>query len=404
MFVGITNTPRDYAWGSAGEISALLGNQPTGKPEAELWLGAHPGCPSVIIYPQQTGGAKDLAEWISGRGAELLGDEIEQLPFLLKVLAAGAPLSLQAHPTTEQAAAGFARENAAGVPLTAPQRNYKDASAKPELIVAVSDSFEALCGFRAMAEIRASIERFAELDAEHDDSQPELFTAWLAFARSDADIRSMFEWLISSAPAVDDLVARVTALAVVDGKDGTEFALVRTLAGHYPGDAGILIALMLNHVTLRRGEALFLPAGNIHAYLHGLGIELMASSDNVLRGGLTPKHVDVAELVTVLDFAASPVPYLLPEALGGTATAFRPPVRDFQLIVVEEESTIVITGAAILLCTAGEFTVTGAAGAAGVAGANGATSLRRGDAVFVSANEKELHILGSGQLFVATTQ
>ncbi|WP_341954160.1 mannose-6-phosphate isomerase, class I [Salinibacterium sp. TMP30] len=392
MFVGITNSPRDYAWGSAGEISALLGTEPTGKPEAELWLGAHPGCPSVIADPFQTGGAGDLNEWIQRSGAKILGDGVTQLPFLLKILAAGAPLSLQAHPTTKQAVEGYARENAAGVPLTASNRNYKDPSAKPELIVAVSETFEALCGFRAMADTRESIERLAELDAASTRPQPALFAEWLGFARDDSSLRSMFEWLISAEHPVPELVERVTALAEAAGD---EFALVRTLAGHYAGDPGVLIALMLNHVTLAKGQALFLPAGNIHAYLRGLGIELMAASDNVLRGGLTPKHVDVHELLSVLDFSASPVPYLRPVALGVAVQVFRPPVRDFQLMVVEGDGSVDISSAAIVLCISGEFAVEGAGGSA---------TLARGGSVFVSADERHLEIRGAGQLFVAATQ
>jgi len=395
MFVGITNIPRDYAWGSSGKISALLGTTPTGKPEAELWLGAHPGCPSVIIDASQTGGASDLAMWIQRDDTHILGDGVTQLPFLLKVLAAGAPLSLQAHPTPEQAAEGFARENAAGIPRTAAHRNYKDASAKPELIVAVSDTFEALCGFRSMADTRAAIERLAEMDAASGAPTPSLFTEWLALANGDGDgdIQAMFEWLISAGDPVPALVERVTALTA-DG-DSDEFALVRTLASYYPGDPGVLIALMLNHVTLTQGEALFLPAGNIHAYLGGLGIELMAASDNVLRGGLTPKHVDVPELLSVLDFSARPVPYLPQTHRSDTVRVYQPPVRDFQLTVVDGDGSLEIPSAAIMICTTGEFSVTGA---------EGSTSLTRGESVFVSADEDMLQIRGTGQLFVAATQ
>jgi len=392
MFVGITNTPRDYAWGSAGEISALLGSAATGKPEAELWLGAHPGSPSVIVDPEQAGGAGNLHEWIERDGAAILGADLDRLPFLLKVLAAGAPLSLQAHPTPQQAAEGFARENAAGVPLTAPYRNYKDASAKPELIVAVSDKFEALCGFKAMADTRAAIERLAELDAQSSNPQPLLFEQWLTFAQDDTQIRSMFEWLISSNDPVPELVDRVATLAADAGE---EFALVRKLAGYYAGDPGVLIALMLNHVTLAKGQALFLPAGNIHAYLRGVGIELMAASDNVMRGGLTPKHVDIPELLSVLDFSASPVPYLTAESVGESARAFRPPVRDFQLIEVSERATLELSSVAILLCTDGSFVVE-------VAGES--VTLQRGDTVFVPVTSGVLSVRGAGQLFVAATQ
>ena len=155
MFVGITNTPRDYAWGSAGEISSLLGIEPTGKPEAELWLGAHPGSPSLILHPEQAEGATDLLSLIDHGTAHLLGAGVAKLPFLLKVLAAGAPLSLQAHPTTAQAEAGFAGENARGIALESPTRNFRDQHAKPEIIYALSDTFDALCGFRSLDNTRA---------------------------------------------------------------------------------------------------------------------------------------------------------------------------------------------------------------------------------------------------------
>jgi mannose-6-phosphate isomerase len=244
-----------------------------------------------------------------------------------------------------------------------------------------------------MAETRASIERLAAMDADSTVPTPELFAEWLEFARDGSTIRTMFEWLISAEPPVGDLVARVSALAADDAND--EFALIRNLAGHYPGDPGVLIALMLNHVTLTKGEALFLAAGNIHAYLRGVGIELMASSDNVLRGGLTPKHVDVPELLSVLDFTASPVPHLRPEPLGATTTEFRPPVRDFQLTVIEGASTIPVPSAAILLCSEGEFTIRGA---------TGSVSLSRGDSVFVTAEEDTLTVDGAGQMFMAATQ
>jgi len=394
MFVGITNTPRDYAWGSAGEISTLLGTNPTGKPEAELWLGAHPGSPSQILDPSQTAGAADLAEWIARDSAAVLGAEHRQLPFLLKVLAAGAPLSLQAHPTTAQAVEGFARENEAGIPLSAPHRNYKDTSAKPELILAVSDTFDALCGFRPMAKTRASIERLAEIDAASDTPTPTLFSEWLARARGDGDVRPMFEWLISAGEAVPELVHRVTALAAADGSC-EELALVRSLASRYAGDPGILIALMLNYVTLRRGEALFLPAGNIHAYVRGVGIELMASSDNVLRGGLTRKHVDVPELVRVLDFSVSAVPSLAAEPLGDSARVFRPPVAAFQLLEITGATTVELPSAAIMLCTKGEFELeTGGA----------RRTVHRGDSVFMPGAGNSIVVTGAGQLFAAATQ
>ncbi|HWR84596.1 MAG TPA: mannose-6-phosphate isomerase, class I, partial [Rhodoglobus sp.] len=339
-----------------------------GGPEAELWLGAHPGSPSRT----ENGTLLDV---VPGR-----------LPFLLKVLAAGSPLSLQAHPTMDQAQLGFERENAAGIPLDDPKRNYKDAFHKPELIYALSERFEALCGFRSAAEIRATLERLLERQGPSGPIED-----WMSRLRSDDDLRPVFEWLITRGEGVDALL---TALVAHADHATTALDTVADLAEAYPGDPGIAISLMLNRVTLQRGEVLYLPAGNIHAYLSGVGIELMASSDNVLRGGLTPKHVDVPELLDVLDFRPLPVPYLEPERPQPGVRVFRPDVPDFALVVAEGSADVPLTGPAIALCVEGGFAIAGEAGA---------TTLDRGEAVFVSADEAELAIEGGGLLFVATT-
>lgn len=428
MFVAITNTPRDYAWGSATAIADLLGTLPSGRPEAELWLGAHPGSPARIVGaagggPEEsrlasatpvTGTARDLAEWIATDPEAALGGH-PRLPFLLKVLAAEGPLSLQAHPDAARAAAGFARENALGIPLDAPHRNYRDAHPKPEVIVAVSERFVALCGFRPAEEARVVFGALGLGELVPGlDSLPDLFAR-----------------LLAGGPDVDALVARATEAAgagdlgagdprggdpggrtktkEIDPKSsrsGTESGdsprnsvvfgaldTVRTLARWFPGDSGIVSALLLNRVTLTRGEALFLPAGNIHAYLEGLGIELMTASDNVLRGGLTPKHVDVDELLAVLDFTPRPVPYLVPERSGGLAM-YRPDGAGFVLAHVTADARLPLTGPAIAVCTAGAFVIEG-----------GATSgsITRGEALYVTPDERTLAVAGTGDLFIATT-
>jgi mannose-6-phosphate isomerase len=192
MFVGITNTPRDYAWGSTTAIADLLGTVPSGGPEAELWLGGHPGSPSRI-----RGTDAALPSVLEGR-----------LPFLLKVLAAASPLSLQAHPTSAQAAEGFARENALGIPLDAPDRNYRDAFHKPELIYALKDGFRALCGFRTARAISSTVERMIE--ALPGDSALNGFSDRLG---EDEDLRAAFEWLLTGGGDVDELVEAVVAAA-----------------------------------------------------------------------------------------------------------------------------------------------------------------------------------------------
>jgi mannose-6-phosphate isomerase len=360
MFVPIANTPRDYAWGSTTLIAELLGTQPSGKPEAELWLGTHAGSPT-----QTPDGV--LADVVT-------------LPYLLKVLAAASPLSLQAHPTIEQAVDGFARENALGIPLDAANRNYKDELHKPEIIVALTP-FRALCGFRSAEHIAASIGRL--LAARPGD--PAL-TAWLGRVSDDESIAPTFQWLLEHGDGVADVLQVLVDTAPL--VNGEHYELIGELAAAYPGDPGIAISLMLNLATLAPGEALFLPAGNIHAYIEGLGVELMAASDNVLRGGLTPKHVDVPELLSVLDFSPLPVPRLEPATLAPGVSAYRPGVSDFQLVHVTAPGTVELTGNAIVLCTEGEWSL-------------GSVSASRGGAVYVSADESPLVLDGHGELFIA---
>lgn len=343
MFVEITNTPRDYAWGSTSAIADLLGREPSGRPEAELWLGTHPGSPARLV----------------GRDGTLLDAVGEPLPYLLKVLAAAAPLSLQAHPTPEQARAGFERENAAGTPLDAPNRNYKDAFHKPELIYALSDDFRALSGFRPVAE---TLEALAPVAGEPS------VAPLVGRLTGDEALRPVFEWLIRRGDGVDALVAALVAAS--ERLDGPSWQTVKLLAAHYPGDPGIAISMLLHTVTLHRGEVLYLPAGNIHAYLDGLGIELMAASDNVLRGGLTPKHVDVPELLEVLDFRPRPAPYLEPEEPQPGVRVYRPDVPDFVLTVVEQSAlepgvTVPISGPVIALALGGDVEIAGHALASG---------------------------------------
>ena len=371
MFVGITNTPRDYAWGSTSAIAELFGKQPSGAPEAELWLGAHAGSPARVVDPPSAGGAETLIG--------VLGDK--RLPFLLKILAAASPLSLQAHPTMAQAAVGFDRENALGIPLDDPTRNYKDAFHKPEIIFALSERFDALCGFRPVAETRALLEPLGDVAAPLLDRLVD-----------DSSLAAVFEWLISRGAGVDALTAAIVDAAAE--RPGTlAFSTVTLLADNYPGDPGILISLLLNSVSLKRGEVLYLPAGNIHAYLDGLGVELMAASDNVLRGGLTPKHVDVAELLSVLDFTPVPVPYLAPIAVTDGVDLFSPGVPDFELLHVTADAELALDADAIVVCTSGSFTL---------AGANGSLSVALGEAVFISG-EPSVRVAGDGDLFVATS-
>ncbi len=414
MLLPIANSPRPYAWGSQGQISTLLGLTPTGDAEAELWLGAHPGSPSVILDPARAGGAADLAAWfasapeqaLAGEGdSPLLRDVVSgqpRMPYLLKVLAAGAPLSIQAHPTMAQAIAGFQREAAAGVPIDAGHRNYKDAYHKPEMIVAVSETFDALSGLRDPGESRALLDLLAE---RLSDFARVSTAASYAGLQAGADLAPILGKVLRMQGS-DEAASLVAALAeaaagiLADGDPGRwrlELETIVDLAERYPGDAGVLVAMLLNRVRLRAGEALYLGAGNLHAYLSGLGIELMASSDNVLRGGLTPKHIDVPELLAVADPSPVPVPMLTPEPLADNAVVFAPPVADFRLVQitgpVDGLEVDLAGGPGIALIIDGAFQITGASESG---------DYHRGEALYATPSEGALRVTGDGAMVVAT--
>ena len=378
LFVEIGNEPRDYAWGRVDGVAQVLGTPGSGGPEAELWLGAHPGSPTRVTAGEPW---ESLVDWEQQSGAKL--------PFLLKILVAGSPLSLQAHPTPAQAAAGFAEENARGIPLDAAFRNYKDPFAKPELIVALEDGFEALCGFRPVAETIADVDALAAV------SGSDALTPWRAVLSAPEGLREGFSWLLAGGAEVAATVgALVAAAAAADGR----FELITRLAAAYPGDPGIAVALMLRHVTLAAGESLWLPAGNIHAYLRGAGVELMGPSDNVLRGGLTPKHVDVAELERVLTFTASDDDHLVPVDAGDGVRSYRPRIHPsgadvpFELLAVTGDGALSLPGPSIAIVTDGSFALSSE---------DASVDLPRGRAVFIS-RAATLQATGSGRLWIAT--
>ncbi len=380
MLLPLSNLPRNYDWGSTTLIADFEGREPSGAPEAEIWFGDHPGSPAL------TADGRTLDVWLREESAD--SDAPDRLPYLLKVLAAGSPLSIQAHPSKAQAVEGFAREEAAGIPRDAPHRTYRDDNHKPELIVAISDTFTALAGLRGLDDTRRLL---TTLGAAGDS-----LAARLSGPDAAASLRESLAWLLSGA-ASDDIAGIVGAAAVAESAEfAAELALVGRLDAAYPGDPGVAVALLMNVVALRRGEAIFVPAGVLHAYLEGLGVEIMAASDNVLRGGLTPKHIDVDELMSVLDTTPGPVPILRPTATHGVSR-FTPPVSDFALtrIVVNEEQTagVRVDGLAIVLATEGSVAVSGGVAQTPVA-------LTPGRAVLVTPDELSVSIDGDGEVFI----
>jgi mannose-6-phosphate isomerase len=396
----LDNPVRAYAWGSRTVIPDLLGQEvPSSHPQAEMWLGAHPADPSRLVHAD--GGRTSLLEALAADPKQLLGPERSvrwdaTLPYLLKVLAADEPLSLQAHPSLEQAREGFAREDAEGIARDAADRNYKDPNHKPELICALTE-LHALAGFRDPA-VTVRLLRALEV--------PELAGhAELLAAQPDADgLRALFTtWITLPQAVLDSLVPALqegcVRLAGSDGEFSTEARTVLELSERYPGDAGVLAALLLNRVTIEPGEALYLPAGNLHAYLNGAGIELMANSDNVLRGGLTPKHVDVPELLRVLDFRATPPPIVAGKP-DGEWMRYDTPAEEFLLRRFDGApgSPVPVPdgGPRILLCTAG---------GARVRCIGGELEVRRGESLWLSASDTDVTLeprAEGTQLFLAS--
>jgi mannose-6-phosphate isomerase len=317
----LTNRVQRYLWGSLTSIPELLGVDPDGEPQAELWIGAHPLAPSTV-------NGTPLTRLIEADPVGMLGERSLQafgpnLPFLLKVLAAAQPLSLQAHPSIPQAVAGFEREEAAGMLLSSPSRVFKDRNHKPELICALTD-FEALCGFRPAREA-------AEL-FEYLGTPTTVGIATHLRSNELTGRRTAVEHLLSLSSADARRIVNEVAVASRADRGAHHDAcrLAIRLAEQYPGDPGVVVALLLNHVTLKPGEALVLGAGNLHAYLCGTGVELMANSDNVLRGGLTRKHVDVPGLISILDWATLDSPVCRPERHGDW-DVYPTPAAEFEL-------------------------------------------------------------------------
>jgi mannose-6-phosphate isomerase len=395
----LSNTVRPYAWGSTTAIPELLGLAPTGEPQAEMWMGAHPGAPSLLTRipspntntspsPGEAAREQPLTDVIAADPERELGRATVEkfgprLPFLLKLLAAGAPLSLQVHPDLAQAERGYQDEERRSVPIDAPHRTYKDANHKPELICALTP-FAGLCGFRRPTE---AAEAMAALGV--DSLKP--YVDLLGAHPEEAALREVLTAILGADPA--EMAETVNLAAAAAERLGGAHAPYARIAHHFPGDPGVIAAMLLNYVELQPGEALFLGAGVPHAYLDGLGVEIMANSDNVLRCGLTPKHIDVPELLRIVRFEATDPGVLRPEASPTGEELYETPVDEFRLSRFDLSpgaAPVDLTREApqILLCTGG-------------APKAGELDLTPGASVFVPSGEK-VEVSGTGTLFRAT--
>lgn len=381
-----------------------MGRPASGGPEAELWLGAHPRCSSRLLAATDSGEEHALSDWIEGDPARALGATVTErfgarLPFLFKVLAADQPLSLQAHPTLQQARDGYAAENGAGVPLDAPTRNYKDDNHKPELVVALS-RFVALAGFREPKEAIALLSHFG-----FSSPDSPLFDAWrrLHGSPDSSGLRRFFETTLrTEREALRLSISQMVEIAVRSSTSGDADtkslgAWLLRLAHLHPSDPGVIAAILLRLIVLEPGEALFLPPGNLHAYLGGLALELMASSDNVLRGGLTEKHVDLAELLRIVSFDSS-LPAVRSgvrtKAAGGPARVRYPTsAAEFELSLISFDAgdSLHERGPTIVLCLDGAFEIESESTRVGV---------RRGDSFFCAA-DAPFTLRGAGRVALA---
>ncbi|MBC8344122.1 MAG: mannose-6-phosphate isomerase, class I [Spirochaetia bacterium] len=355
-----------YPWGNSYSIPQILGKKPDGSPWAELWLGTHPKGPAKINFENET---ILLRDYIQKSPIEILGRAAHQvnaeLPFMLKILAVEKPLSIQCHPTKLQAEKGFSQENIDGIDKNAFNRSYQDDNHKPELVCALTH-FIALCGFRPEGEIDRLFD-FLDSKVYKNQLYHHLFNEFL---KESDRLREFFSALLQLPPdRKQSFLKDLSKAAAKYSSSIPEFQLVKKLLNEYPGDVSAAAPLYLNLIELQPGEALFQPAGELHAYIHGTGVELMANSDNVLRGGLTNKYIDIDELLKIVEFKGTQKEKIMPvktsemlrfeESVSGREL-YSTPAREFQLSRIVPLSNITIDqreNIEILLCTSGTGTL-----------------------------------------------
>ena len=381
----LINSVQNYAWGSKTALTDLYGiANPNNLPMAELWMGAHPKSSSKI--EDASGQARSLRDVIDADKAALLGDKVAQrfgeLPFLFKVLCADQPLSIQVHPNKQASEIGFAKENAAGIPFDAAERNYKDPNHKPELVFALTP-FLAMNAFREFSEIISLLQPVA---GAHN-----AIAHFLENPNAEA-LSQLFASLLNM-QGEEKSHALAVLKAALESQQGEPWETIRLIAQFYPDDSGLFSPLLLNVVKLNPGEAMFLFAETPHAYLQGVALEVMANSDNVLRAGLTPKYIDIPELVANVKFVAKPAAELLTQPVkNGAELDFPIPVEDFAFSLhdlSQTETTIAQESAAILFCVEGEATLHKG---------EQRLVLKPGESAFVAANESPVSVSGTGRL------
>ncbi|MCF7455148.1 mannose-6-phosphate isomerase, class I [Vibrio sp. A1-1] len=389
MIYKLNNVIQNYAWGSTDSLSTLFGvDNPDNEPQAELWMGAHPnGCSQ--LEDQNVFLSDYLNEHRESALGQYTADRYGQLPYLFKVLAARTPLSIQVHPNKRNSELGFERENQLGIELTAGNRNYKDSNHKPELVYAIT-SYKAMNGFRPIEDIIVMFEEVG-INALSDD------VAALKKNQDAEGLKTFFTVMLKLSgskqkQALADL-EQCYVLTSLSASTKQALRYSQEFAKHYPGDNGLFAPLFLNIVELKPGQAMFLHAETPHAYVQGTALEVMASSDNVLRAGLTPKHIDVEELVVNTRFEPISPDALLLSPLKKEGTSHFPvPVDDFKFDVVEvtgSEKKLYVRSAEIVFCIEGVVDI--------ISGSKLIT-LRAGDSIFVPYCVAEYKYKGKGQI------
>ena len=391
----LKNQIQEYSWGSRTAIAEIMGKTiPSKAPQAELWMGAHPKAPSEVYIDNSH---QSLLELINAFPKQILGSQVASrfqntLPFLFKLLAADQPLSIQVHPNLAQARAGFIRENEMRIPLTAPNRNYKDGNHKPEILCALTP-FWGLNGFRPISEI---IDILSRISSSTLEPVKEILTT-----KPDAMglKQCLTKILTLQTDCLHHAVLETITFAHSYEDENPLFRWLIRLNEIYPGDVGVLCAMLLNLICLQPGEAMFLPAGRLHAYLDGVGIELMANSDNVLRGGLTPKHIDIHELLKLLNFSQTKVETLKPVNLSPSEQHYPTQAKEFALskIIVSKNhvfSSKQDRSVEIMICTQGKGDLINLS--TGII-----TPISRGGSVIIPASVMHYQIKGDATLFKA---
>ncbi|MFO7667363.1 MAG: mannose-6-phosphate isomerase, class I [Desulfobacterales bacterium] len=390
----LKNIVKEYSWGSYTAIPRLLGKKPPyDKPCAELWMGAHSSESSKI---KTEGGWKILSDLIKKYPDEILGKDCvkkygAELPFLFKIIAASEPLSIQAHPNLSQAKKGFKRENRLGILPDSFNRNYKDENHKPECLCALSD-FEALCGFRPVSEIVFLLKKTCPVTLKKQLNE-------LKKNPDSSGLKSFFTNVMTmDFNRNKNIISEAIENSRIFADDDPVFKWILALAGKYHLDIGVISPLFLNYVYLKPGQAMFLPAGELHAYLNGVALELMANSDNVIRGGLTAKHVDVEELSNILRFRSMKNRVILPEK-NKNEGIYKTPSKEFVLSLISVCKDKLYTGSQgrsveIVLCIGGKAVI--------YSSGNDRIIISRGESVIIPASVKRYRIEGKATLYKAS--